>query len=86
MAANRRPKQSPVGSGRRGPRGRTGPVGPPGASGNGEVKKLAAQMADVVQELQTQLTRIAQLQMQLDRLATGMPIEGERRKVLRKSH
>ena len=45
---------------------------------------LAAQVAEVVKELQLQLTRIAQIQAQLDRLATGEPPEPlDRRRIPR---
>jgi len=39
------------------------------------VKKLAAQIEEILKELQVQLTRIAQIQSQLDRLASGQPPE-----------
>jgi hypothetical protein len=43
-------------------------------------------MAAVVQELKTQLTRIAQLQTQLDRLAGGESAQAERRGSARTQH
>jgi hypothetical protein len=73
MTAKRRPRSKPIPvSGPRGPRGKPGPPGPPG---DGDVKKLAAQVEEIVKELQVQLTRIAQIQSQLDRLASGQPPE-----------
>src|SRR5262245_52887422 len=57
--------------GQSGPQGKQGPPGPP----NGELKRLSSQVAEIVKELQTQLTRIAQIQAQLDRLATGQSPE-----------
>jgi hypothetical protein len=35
------------------------------------IARLSAQVADIIRELQTQLTRIAQIQAQLDHLASG---------------
>jgi len=35
------------------------------------VARLSAQMDEVIKELQTQLLRIGQIQLQLDRLAAG---------------
>jgi hypothetical protein len=59
--------------GPRGPRGKTGRVGPTGppSQANGEIARFAAQMAEVLRQLRTQFTRIAQLQLQLDRMAAG---------------
>lgn len=54
-------------AGPRGPRGKTGPKGPPGNHAR-DVARLSAQMEQVVRELQVQLTRIAQIQSQLDRI------------------
>jgi ribosomal protein L15 len=72
MAARRTPRRKAItartsGRGPRGPRGKTGPKGPPGNHAR-EVARLSAQMEQVVKELQTQLTRIAQIQSQLDRI------------------
>jgi hypothetical protein len=51
------------------------------------VVKLSAQMNEVLQELQVQLTRIAQIQAQLDRLAAGQPPAAlERRSISRTRH
>ena len=75
MAAKRRSRQ-PLKVGPRGPRGRRGP---PGRPANGELRRLAAQVAEVVKELQLQLTRIGQMQAQLDRLATGQSPDPPRR-------
>jgi hypothetical protein len=71
MAAKRRRstlKSTHTKTGPRGPRGRTGP---PGTPGDGAVARLAAQVEMVVKELQTQLRRIAQIQMQIDRMVRG---------------
>jgi hypothetical protein len=43
-------------------------------------------MASVIRELETQLTRIAQMQAQLDRMATGQSPRPERRKTPRTEH
>ena len=77
MAAKRSRVRSNGKTGPRGPRGKTGPAGPAGPPGDGEVAKLAAQVNAVVKELQTQLTRIGQIQMQLDRFASGQSPEPE---------
>lgn len=79
MAAKRRRSQAQKPSGRRGPRGKTGaagatgPAGPPGHNHTNEIALLSAQMDQVVRELRVQLTRIAQIQAQLDHLALGVP-------------
>ena len=63
-----------------GPAGPPGPEGPPGAPGapgspahnhTSEITMLKAQVDQLVKELQTQLTRIAQIQAQLDHVSTG---------------
>jgi hypothetical protein len=62
MAAKRKKPAGP-----RGPRGRTGPPGlsgPPGPNHTSEIGVLSAQVAEVIRELQVQLTRIAQIQAQ----------------------
>ena len=85
MAAKRRlPKSSSNRS--RGPRGRTGargpvgaagergPAGPPGPIDSEQAKAILAlqdQVTQLIRQLQTQLTRIGQIQAQLDRIATG---------------
>jgi hypothetical protein len=47
-------------------------MGPAGPAANGdEIRRLAAQVAEAVKELQVQLTRIGQIQAQLDRVAVG---------------
>jgi hypothetical protein len=56
------------------PRGLRGPQGPKGTNGE-SIARLVAQMNQVLGELQVQLTRIAQLQAQLDRLASGQSPE-----------
>ena len=71
MGARRRNKATNAARGRRGLRGKTGPAGPPGPDESGMVARLAAQMDEVIKELQTQLLRIGQIQLQLDRLAAG---------------
>ena len=85
-----RPRTPRTLAGPRGPRGRTGPQGPTGPAGpaaNGELTRLSSQVAVIVQELQTQLTRIAQIQVQLDRLATGeSPERRDRRSTDRVEH
>ena len=69
---------------RRGPRGRTGargPRGPVGPPANGNLSRLAAQMENVIKQLQEQVFRIAQLQTQLDRMAateSGAPTGRQR--------
>ena len=86
MAAKRRARRKVVlmtgPRGSRGKAGRVGPAGPPGKA-NGEMARLAAQMNEVLRELQTQLMRIAQLQLQLDRLAAGqspLPARAQRKR------
>jgi hypothetical protein len=71
----------------RGPRGKTGATGPKGPPGNHsrEIARLSAQMDQIVKELQTQLTRIAQIQGQLERIvskdaAKERPWSGEERR------
>ena len=74
MAAKRRSRTT-KNIGPRGPRGETGPTGPAGPAGPNHAKEIAllsAQVADVIRELQTQLTRIGQIQAQLDHLSMGM--------------
>jgi uncharacterized protein YukE len=70
MAANRRShtKTSIGPRGRRGKTGATGPAGPAGYDHQNEIAVLSAHVAELVTELQAQLTRIAQLQAQLDKL------------------
>lgn len=61
-------------AGPRGPRGKPGATGPPGPAGPNQTKEIAllsAQVADLIRELQTQLTRIGQMQAQLDHLSMG---------------
>jgi hypothetical protein len=59
------------GTGPRGLQGKTGPAGRPGRNHTAEIAILAAQVATLIKELQTQLIRIGQLQAQLDRVASG---------------
>jgi hypothetical protein len=73
MAANRRShtKTSIGPRGRRGKSGATGAAGPAGPAGSDhqhEIGLLSAPVAELVSELQAQLTRIARLQAQLDKL------------------
>jgi hypothetical protein len=64
MAAKRRsPKTPNITVGPRGLRGRTGPAGPTGRNHTAEIARLSAQVAQIVKELQVQLTRIAQIQI-----------------------
>jgi ribosomal protein L15 len=85
-ASNRAKSRGPRGN--IGPRGKRGPRGPAGSTKNHmDVVRLSAQMNEVLKELQVQLTRIAQLQGQLDRLAAGEPPQFvERRATKRTSH
>ena len=78
MAAKRRSRTQK--SAPRGPRGRTGksgatgatgPAGPAGKNHTNEIAMLSAQVDQLVRELQTQLTRIGQIQAQLDHLSRG---------------
>ena len=75
MAAKR--QQTPKPPTKRGARGRigpTGPAGPPGPAGHNhtsEIAVLKAQVEQLVKELQIQLTRIGQIQAQLDRFTGG---------------
>jgi hypothetical protein len=78
MAAKHRSKATKL-TGPRGPRGKAGRAGPAGPAANGELRRLAAQVNEVVTELQVQLTRIAQIQAQLDRLASGHSPESKHR-------
>ena len=77
MAVKRRSSQIKKPTGTRGPRGKTGATGTPGPPGplgrnhTSDIARLSAQVADVIHELQTQLTRIGQIQAQLDHLSMG---------------
>ena len=90
MPARHRTAKRKTRTSSRGPRGKTGrrgPRGPTGRAGNDNIAKLAAQMEQVLTELQYQLTRIAQIQAQLDRFAAGHePESSERRRTRRTSH
>lgn len=85
MAAKKRRRKT----GPRGPRGKQGPAGPPGPPAN-HTKALAAlaeHVDQIARELAVQLTRIGQIQAQLDRLASGLPPEAlERRRTPRTQH
>ena len=62
----------------RGPRGftgRAGRQGKPGVNHTDELTALSNQMDQIVRELQTQLKRMAQMQLQLDHLAGFAPNE-----------
>ena len=83
----RSPPPPSTAQGPRGPRGRRGDQGKQGPRGptatrieSAVLNQLLTQMETVVRELQTQLTRIAQMQAQIDRLATGEPPQSERRR------
>ena len=54
-----------------GPQGPPGPPGAPGPNHTGEIMMLKAQVDRLVREFQTQLTRIGQLQAQLDHVQSG---------------
>ena len=84
MVAKSRSVRMPKQVGPRGPRGKIGPPGPPA---NGALKVLAEQVSQIAKELHLQLTRIAQIQAQLDRLSTGQtPERVERRSPYRIEH
>jgi hypothetical protein len=57
--------------GKTGPTGAAGPAGAPGHDHRNEIALLSAQVAELVSELQSQLTRIAQLQAQADHSTLG---------------
>jgi hypothetical protein len=83
MTANRRShtKKPIVPRGRRGKTGATGAAGPagrPGQDHGNEIVLLSAQVAELVRELQAQLTRIADLQAQMDHLTLGKARPGPR--------
>jgi hypothetical protein len=79
VARNRGPRGK---SGPRGPAGPSGPVGPAGLDHSGAIATLTAQVGELVKELRIQLMRIAQIQVQLDRLASGQGIEPRNRRRL----
>jgi hypothetical protein len=61
-----------------GPAGPVGPAGPKGTSGlthTKDIRDLSEQIAQIHNELKIQLMRIAQIQAQLDRLASGLSPE-----------
>jgi len=66
--------------GPRGPIGPTGPRGPAGPNYASEMGALARQVDELAKALRVQVQRIAQIQLQLDRLATGQSPGPERRK------
>ena len=93
MAAKRRPSTTKDSrrptknlTSRRGPRGKTGatgltgPAGPAGPDHAQEITVLSAQVGQLVRELQVQLTRIAQIQAQMDHLASGQAAEPQNRR------
>src|SRR5262245_21870472 len=57
-------------TGKTGATGATGPIGPAGADHTQAISLLSEQVATLVRELQTQLVRIGQIQVQLDALAS----------------
>src|SRR5262245_38094268 len=71
-----------------GPRGPVGPAGPAGKDYESEIALLVSQVAELEKALQIQLTRIGQIQAQLDRLASGSLIHrrGRRRVTDRTKH
>ena len=85
-------KQTPKRRARTGPTGPQGPAGPTGATGatgergaagtdhTSEITMMRAQIDQLVKELQTQLTRIGQLQAQLDRVESGRSPEPQNRR------
>jgi len=78
-AASRGPR------GKSGPRGSTGPTGPAGpasADQTGQIATLTAQVGALVKELRIQLTRIGQIQAQLDRLVNGQTAASAHRRRL----
>ena len=76
--------RAPTQRGNAGPIGPAGPAGPPGVPGapghdhTSEIAVLKAQVEQLVKELQTQLTRIGQIQAQLDHF-TGQPSKPKNR-------
>ena len=75
--------------GQRGPRGKVGPSGPRGPAGANhkrEIAALCAHVDEIVKSLRVQVQRIAQIQLQLDRLATGETPRPERRKFPRQTN
>jgi hypothetical protein len=91
MAAKALDTSTSAGTGPKGPRGKRGPIGATGSVGpagpagpaafdGGELVRLEAQIAEILKELQIQLTRIAQMQAQLDRLASGQAAESRNRR------
>jgi hypothetical protein len=69
-----------------------GPAGPAGANHATDIAKLAAQVGEVFSELQTvfrqletQLTRIAQIQAQLDHLTGVQPLKPHERLTMDRS-
>lgn len=63
-----------------GERGVQGERGTPGVDHSGEIAALKAQVDQLVKELQTQLTRIGQIQAQLDHVTTGRESEPRNRR------
>jgi hypothetical protein len=76
MAAKRGTSRKAA-AGPRGPRGKTGPAGGDHAS---DIARLSSQVNQILKEQQIQLTRIAQMQVQLDRLATDQAPESAEKK------
>jgi chaperonin cofactor prefoldin len=56
-----------------------GPAGPPGPGHGPELRRLTAQVNELARQLQVQLTRIAQIQAQLDQLTSGNAQEPKNR-------
>ena len=59
---------------------RRGLTGADGRDHSSEIAMLKAQVEQLVKELQTQLTRIGQLQAQLDRVESGRRAEPQNRR------
>ena len=69
---------APGATGKTGASGAPGPPGPPGRNHTSDIARLFAQVDDVIKELQTQLTRIGQIQAQLDHLSMGEALKAPR--------
>ena len=82
--ALRRGRTGPKGpqgpEGQRGERGAQGEAGAPGANHTSDIVILKGQVEQLVKELQTQLTRIAQIQAQVDHVSTGQASEPRNRR------
>jgi hypothetical protein len=93
MAKRRSPKSRPTKAGRGlrgktgatgpagsiGPMGPAGPAGPAGVDHSKQISAIAEQLAELAQQLRTQLVRIAQIQAQLDHLTGVGPLQPHER-------